>query len=351
MHNLVALEDVVIPARSLLHHLRLINIRHIYVESLSSHIIRLSESHSVYTGVLMEYVLAPLLQKTYGGAHLNKIYSHVCALNGVGTMAFDLVNVLESQTLHKELEFLTMLPWSEVVPVQSLMRSVRAWCPICYEEWRINRSVIYDPLLWTLDVVKICPVHRRSLDSVCPHCHHSNRLMSWRSRLGYCYKCEKWLGSLSSTPPTENKSQSETELEWLIWAANSVGELIATAPSMQFKPCRNRVAKGLSTCVKLFADGNVAEFSRLIQTPKNTVWLWCNGKTLPQLDALLKLCFRLKISVLDLLTQDEIEVVNDSIRLLPNTFFPSKHRGEIKFTNPHQIRSQLETVLLTQVAG
>jgi AraC-like DNA-binding protein len=84
----------------------------------------------------------------------------------------------------------------------------------------------------------------------------------------------------------------------------------------------------------------------LIQTPKNTVWLWCNGKNLPQLDALVKLCFRLKISVLDLLTQDELEIANDSTRLLPNGLSLPKPRAEIKFTNHEQVRSQLLAVLL-----
>ncbi len=133
----------------------------------------------------------------------------------------------------------------------------------------------------------------------------------------------------------------------MIWAANSIGELIAAAPSLaSTKPSHDRIAKGLSSCVKLFAGGNIAEFARMIQTPKNTVWLWCNGKNLPQLDALVKLCFRLKISVLDLLTQDELEIANNSTRLLPNGLSSPKPRAEIKFTNHEQVHSQLLAVLL-----
>ncbi|XHX79319.1 MAG: hypothetical protein RBJ76_05135 [Stenomitos frigidus ULC029] len=139
---------------------------------------------------------------------------------------------------------------------------------------------------------------------------------------------------------------SETELEWLIWSANAVGELIAVAPSLAVKVPKERVANGISNCVKLFSEGNVAEFARLIQSPKNTVWLWCNGKNLPQLDALVKLCFCLRISVFELLTKNVIEIANDSVRLLPKSCLQTKHRGDITLTNFDQVHLQLEAVLL-----
>jgi transcriptional regulator with XRE-family HTH domain len=118
------------------------------------------------------------------------------------------------------------------------------------------------------------------------------------------------------------------------------------APSLSSKPSQTRIANGLSTCAKLFADGNIAEFARLIQIPRNTVWLWCNGKNLPQLDTPVKICFRLRISVLDLLTQDEFETANDSTRLLPNGLSLPNSRAEIKFINHEQVHSQLLAVLL-----
>ena len=294
-----------------------------FVESLTGHITRLAEFYSVYPGVLVEREIAPLLAKQYASANLHTIHKHTCALNGTGVMASDLVKALSSSVAHNKLHLLTLLPWSEVFPSRALLRSTRAWCPECYEEQRINHCEIYEPLLWTLNVVKVCLIHQQVLCSMCPHCNQPNLPLSWRARVGHCSKCGKWLGNLSSTPSKGNELL-ETELEWLIWSANAVGELIAVVPSLAVKVTKERVANGISECVKLFGEGNVAEFTRLIQSPKNTVWLWCNGKNLPQLGALVKLCFRLRISVLELLTKNVIEIADDSVRLLTQKLSPNK---------------------------
>lgn len=136
-------------------------------------------------------------------------------------------------------------------------------------------------------------------------------------------------------------------MQWLVWAANAVGELISVAPSLSAKVAKERVAYALSAYVKLFTDGNnVAEFARLVQSPKNTVWLWCNGKNLPRLDTLVQLCFRLRISVSDLLTHEQIEITNDPIRSLPGNCVRQKRRAAIGLTDLKQAESQLVTVLL-----
>lgn len=345
MPELWNLSQQITPPRSVLYHLDLIGVNTPYVESLTGHITRLAEAHSVYPGILMEREIAPLVNRQYAGANLHTIYNHTCALNGTGVMAFDLVQVLDKLTGHNKLHLLTMLLWSEVFPSRALMRSAKAWCPKCYEEQRINRCEIYEPLLWGLKVVQVCPIHQQLLCSICPHCKQSNFPLSWRSRTGHCAKCGEWLGNLSPTS-SECQNLAETELEWMVWAANAVGEVIASAPMLAVKIPKARVANGLSNCVKQFSEGNIAEFARLIQTPKNTVWLWCNGKNLPQLDTLVKLCFCLKISVLDLLTQDVIEITDNSVRLLPKSCLQKKRRAAIKLTDFDQVHSQLEAVLL-----
>lgn len=328
-----------------LYHLNLVGIGTPYAESLTSHITRLAEAHSVYPGVMMEREIAPLVGKSYAGANLHRIYRYTSTLNSMGVMASDLVRALSTLTAHHQLHLLTLLSWSEVLPSRALMRPARAWCPKCYEDQRINYFKVYEPLLWTLNIVQICPIHQQLLSDTCPHCNQSSYQLSWRSRSGHCSKCGEWLGyQLPPFPEIDNLSQ--VEVDWLIWAANAVGELIAATPKLPFKISRSNVATSLTACVKLFTDDNIAEFARLVQTPKNTVWLWCNGKNLPQLDAIAKLCFWLKISLLDLFTQNQIEIANPSIRFLSTNYFQTKHRADIKLTNLTQVELQLEVVLL-----
>ncbi len=340
------LNQLTIPPRSILHHLELARINTPYVESLTSHIVRLAESHSVYPGVLMERQIAPLVEKQYASANLHKIYNYTGALNGTGVMASDLVQAVGSLTAHTNLHLLTMLPWSEVFPSRGLLRHSRAWCPMCYEEQYSNHQEICDFLLWTLDVVEICPIHHQRLCHTCPYCKQPNLPLAWRSRAGYCSKCGEWLGNSSHGPLFERSDLSETELGWLSWAANAVGEILATTPKLTSKVSKNRVARGLSACVDLFTEGNIAEFARLVQVPKNTVWLWCKGKNSPQMDTLVRLCFCLNISVLDLLTQEQIEVPAEPVRLLPKSCCQTKRRADIKLTDLKQVELQLEAVFL-----
>jgi hypothetical protein len=44
------------------------------------------------------------------------------------------------------------------IRVNKLLHRKKAWCPQCFQEWRKNRQVVYEPLLWTLSSVNICPI-------------------------------------------------------------------------------------------------------------------------------------------------------------------------------------------------
>ncbi|WP_442949906.1 TniQ family protein [Nostoc sp.] len=88
-------------------------------------------------------------------------------------------------TLRNDLQFLTLLTWSELLPSNNLLRSIRAWCPTCYEERRTTSQLVFEHLLWSLDVVKVCPHHHQKLSQKCPHCCQTNYLLAWRSRPGY----------------------------------------------------------------------------------------------------------------------------------------------------------------------
>lgn len=99
-----------------------------------------------------------------------------------------------------------MLTWSKVFPDRHLLRSLRAWCPYCYQEWRTNAQPIYEPLLWQLQVVNICPSHKLHLIEKCPLCHQTNIPLAWKSQPGYCSKCGIWLGYPLKSQPNYYKN-------------------------------------------------------------------------------------------------------------------------------------------------
>ena len=67
-------------------------------------------------------------------------------------------------------QYLTIDPLEAALSIGSLMRDVAAWCPDCLISWEQSGEPVYVPLLWTLEVVKFCPFHRRPLRLTCPHC-------------------------------------------------------------------------------------------------------------------------------------------------------------------------------------
>lgn len=82
--------------------------------------------------------------------------------------AHTLLSTLEELTQVRCLDLLTALPSADVIDCRHLLRTTRAWCSSCYEGWRSSGPPVYEPLLWMLQVVTVCPDHRQSLDSLCP---------------------------------------------------------------------------------------------------------------------------------------------------------------------------------------
>src|SRR5207302_8789005 len=82
--------------------------------------------------------------------------SETRALNSTRSLARRMVHGLEEKTGRRDLRFLTLLTWNEVLPVHQLQKTTRAWCPGCFQDWRDRGQAIYDPLLWTLAPVTVC---------------------------------------------------------------------------------------------------------------------------------------------------------------------------------------------------
>ena len=191
---------------------------------------------------------------------------------------------------------------SEVFPQRQLNRPVKAWCPACYQDWYSQNKVIYEPLLWSFQEVDICLEHKISLKTHCPHCYSQLPPLASNSRPGYCSNCEEWLGE--QIPNHKPKLESKA---WQIWVITNLGDILTNSPNLPTIR-KEQVAQSLQTSINKTTEGNIAAFARLIGFPKNQVWMWSKGQVLPQLSALLKICHLLNLSLLDFLTNDNLEV-------------------------------------------
>lgn len=272
------------PGASRLYGLHLVAARSELRESLTSYVGRLAEAHGVLTSSLMSCEVSPVVGGAWAtrstGKGLDNLFRRSASLCSTGSSAANLARALEDLTGQENLRSATMLRWADVLPAKGLVRQSRAWCPRCYAHWRSSGHPVYDPLLWCLESVTICPIHKVPLTHVCGQCNNRVRHLSPSYRPGYCSECHAWLGEQRADEPDCDQPITALELA----RSCQIAQLLNAAPSGA--PRRDQVKENLIHLVGLATNGNVAEFGRGVGVPKNTLWLWCNGTVLPRLDAL-----------------------------------------------------------------
>lgn len=322
-------------------------------ESLTSYLARLAAAHCVYPGILLREMILPRLveaetqenepeqhplwRRDDSGSHL---------INVTGSRAQAVLRTLETLTLRTDLTGLSLTAFSDVLPLRRLTRSRLAWCPRCYEEWQASDQVIYDPLLWKFREISLCIRHRVRLQTSCPNCDRSLPHLAWRSRPGYCTFCswplfgEQARGQAPIDPETP-------ECIWQQWVIEALRTIVAQLPSLQSCPERERIRLVVNRAAERLTNGNIAALARLLGLSRNTVENWCQGKRIPELDMLLRLCYRLNLSLYGVLFR-EIETLEPCLReALPEARFTPRKRTaidkELTFSQLEQAMNSAET--------
>ena len=157
-------------------------------------------------------------------------------------------SVLEKATLRNDLSRLTLLAFEPLLSQISLFRRRCAWCPACLEERRCPGGTVYESLLWTMELVRLCPNHCRFLEEICRRCQRSSGPLAAYSRPGYCSRCGAWLGR-SPGGGSLRKELSQPELDYEIWIVRNIGELLAAGPQLNLEgvPLLDRLRRNLSS--------------------------------------------------------------------------------------------------------
>lgn len=229
--ELVALDSL--PPRSTLFSLEPIGIGTPDVESLISYFLRLSEAHCVKLNSLYQFLLRLVMIK-YSRTRLPK--SRISVKLHEKLLIENLGNAALAHLTHlKDLGHLTFSYWRKTIYFHSHLRSRRAWCPECFQDWADNGQPIYDKLLWTIPEVKICNKHLRPLDTHCPHpgCNAETPPLESSTQVGICSRCGGWLGNRGNI----NLSPlSDRELENQKWVSKQVGHLLSHSASINLPP-------------------------------------------------------------------------------------------------------------------
>jgi hypothetical protein len=344
---------VLLPTRSELYYLRPAGLGTSFIESLTSYIARLAEQHCLTTRSLIVKKLLPSLDRPYLSGQkshdsITAFWKDASTLNGANILTAEWVQVTGKLTLYPDLHLLTMLPWADVLSPKGLVRHSQAWCPFCYEEWNRGKAVVYNPLIWSLEVVSICPLHNIPLHRQCPYedCNRLIPMLAPRSRVGYCPHCGRWLGrSYTGEAISAATFLDRDDEEWQQWVVAKVAELISSASQLQLPLQKDHFAKAVATYLDEVAGGNISAAARLFQVSRRTIRDWKNGVQIPQLSSLLRFCHLCGISPLQLLTESSPAAEYSSTSRIISAVSGRKTRKHYRAFRFERLKCSLEAEL------
>lgn len=343
-------------SRSRLYNLTPIGLNTGYTESLISYLARLAEAHGVLVGILIAQEIAPRLNKKYINNDIKKggcsFYNNAHTINGMDSTAKCFAENLSDLTQVNELSSLTFLKWHKTFSTRHLLRSNKAWCPKCFDEWLISNRPIYEPLIWSLQDLQICSKHGISLQEQCPFCLSKLPFLSRNLRLGYCSNCFNWLGDTLveevDKPPTE----------WQVFASANLEKLISLNGDKNTN-CEYQFSWIINDLINKLAAGNAAKLAFNFGCSKTTLINWSKGRQKPTINIILKICYQLGMFIDQMLISADIPIrINNLLNSIPRkveiqkNLQYSKINGETikKALKDISESKSIEPISLTEVA-
>lgn len=187
-----------LPDRTLFFSLRSKGISSAVVEVLTGYLKRLARAHRVTVPDLIchehfdNLFANPADRRTRRRLFLASGY----LLDGAGPNTLKWVEAIEAATGQSGLRNLTLSQFAGVSSF-SWLRRKRAWCPRCLSvQAETDPDDMYEPLLWSIRLVSVCPIDMLPLVQRCPMCKKSTRPFDGLAAPGYCGMCGSplWLG-------------------------------------------------------------------------------------------------------------------------------------------------------------
>ncbi len=298
--------------RTRLYHLAPIGVGTPEVEGLTGYVMRLAETHCVTTSALDSGELLPAMKSAAHGARpaATWLLDHGPQFNGTGEAAREAIAALAHLTGRCDLPFLTLRPWAAMLAPYGLLRlgkHARVWCSRCYTQAQEDGLPLYEPLLWSIAAVTVCPRHAIRLSARCPHadCARTLPVIAARARPGHCSHCRRPLYHPGDGPT--RPSGSNAEEGWDLWVARQIGALLAAAPSLTSAPTPTTSGTALEAFIQArqgSGPGVFGQFAHTVGVHANLLCRWRKGRSRPTMALLLRVCHRLGVSLVEFLQGD-----------------------------------------------
>jgi hypothetical protein len=292
------LPERVVPPRSRLYRLEPCGQGTVLIESLTGYLNRLAWRHQVTPQRLVAQEIAPRLLPPVVSQRLACFSSSgATGVNGNGPLAQTWVAVLAELTTRTDLQLLTFTPWLGDLRPLKLLRAKPAWCAACYAEWQEQGLPLYEPLIWTLQVVSLCSRHARPLDDRCPACQRQQPVIRSRTPLGRCAHCQTWLGSAApaSAPP------SAEVRAWQAWVWEALEQLRRAGTSSGGLSWDSFFLPVRASCTARGHQSRLAEHTGLA---RGQLAVWLRRSKTATFRCLLEFCYACDVTPLQVLTGD-----------------------------------------------
>jgi hypothetical protein len=275
-----------VPARSRLFGLEPIGIGTPECESLITYLIRLSRAHCMSPRDLIknEFMWRYDRQTAIRAPGFYKEYSKT--LNSVGQYASGFVRLAEKLNGRNDLRYLTMLPWSGVIPNigTGLLATEPRWCQRCLDHQRDSKQERYAPLVWSMHLYGVCTVHGVSLTARCPRCSKKQPFIPKLPVQDHCDYCGCWLGLHNGL----NEDVTPTERE--MWLSKAIADMVSHNTYADEHVTQQLLQSILSGFVAEYADGGFRSLSRMLGLTDTSMASWITKGKKPLFPQLLDIC-------------------------------------------------------------
>ena len=220
------------------------------------------------------------------------------------------------------------------------MKKTRAWCPQCYYEWHEQQEPLYEPLIWALEIVTICPKHHIPLLQACHICRSLIPWLRRRTSVPLCPACGVFLGEKHASLLVKDEA-----VHWQQWMFKNIETLLGCKDILS-SPSRIQLTQNIRRFCNISKHQKIAVLATKLQIPEYQLRAWVSGEHIPTLRHSLQLCATFGVRLIDFLISNNStemhEIQGDSA--IVQQFVEVKR---IRTTDKARIQSLLEAELLS----
>lgn len=254
-------------------------------ESLTGYVQRLAAMHGARPGAVLFRILAWIDQSNSRNiGRWSPSPGRLLPGNNINgfNQADSWLRALQYATKRSNLDCLTTRGWDANFPTRGFLSSHLAWCPRCLA----TDDDSYQRLVWLINPVRACLVHRVPLQRRCARCKRALPVLHDRSLVLSCPHCGGDLRHALADAATS----ALTEFDF--WSAGEIGRLVTGAAAWH-KPLSWNPALELNALARARHLPEPAAFARAVGISKITAWYWLTGKAHPSLPLALHVFHRL----------------------------------------------------------